>query len=107
MRTCWDISGSSPAHRDLVRSRTQLRNGAPLNGRASCARPTQSRKRQLTKIYSRIQIANGQFRMDHIPGWLSDRGMVYVALGEPDQVVERNVNGTLTTTQMGSTTRLQ
>jgi hypothetical protein len=33
--------------------------------------------------------------------------MVYVALGEPDQVTERNVNGTLTTTQMGSTTRLQ
>jgi hypothetical protein len=33
--------------------------------------------------------------------------MVYVALGEPDQVVERNVNGTLTTTQMGATTRLQ
>ena len=61
----------------------------------------------LQSYFGRIQIANGQFRMDHIPGWLSDRGMVYVALGEPDQVVERNVNGTLTTTQMGSTTRLQ
>jgi len=61
----------------------------------------------LQQYFGRIQIANGQFRMDHNPGWLSDRGMVYVALGEPDQVVERNLNGTLTTTQMGSTTRLQ
>lgn len=61
----------------------------------------------LQSYFGRIQIANGQFRIDHSPGWLSDRGMVYVALGEPDQVTERNVNGTLTTTQMGSTTRLQ
>jgi GWxTD domain-containing protein len=61
----------------------------------------------LQSYFGRIQIANGQFRMDHSPGWLSDRGMVYVALGEPDEVLERNVNGTLTTTQMGATTRLQ
>src|SRR5256714_334275 len=61
----------------------------------------------LQTYFGRIQIANGQFRMDHNPGWLSDRGMVYVALGEPDQVVERNVNSTLTTTQMGGSTRLQ
>ena len=61
----------------------------------------------LQQYFGRIQIANGQFRIDHNPGWLSDRGMVYVALGEPDQVIERNVNGTLTTTQMGASTRLQ
>lgn len=61
----------------------------------------------LQQYFGRIQIANGQFRMDHNPGWLSDRGSVYVALGEPDQVFERNVNGTLTTTQIGGTTRLQ
>lgn len=61
----------------------------------------------LQQYFGRIQIANSQFRIDHNPGWLSDRGMVYVALGEPDQVFERNVNGTLTTTQIGPTTRLQ
>jgi GWxTD domain-containing protein len=61
----------------------------------------------LQQYFGRIQIANGQFRLDHNPGWLSDRGMVYVALGEPDQVFDRNVNGTLTTTQIGSTTHLQ
>jgi GWxTD domain-containing protein len=57
--------------------------------------------------FTRIQVANAQFRMDRNPGWLSDRGMVFVALGEPDQIIERNVNQTITTTQMGSTTRLQ
>ena len=57
--------------------------------------------------FGRIQVANAQFRMDRNPGWLSDRGMVFVALGEPDQVVERNVNGTVSTSQMGNTTRLQ
>jgi len=57
--------------------------------------------------FGRIQIANAQFRMDRNPGWLSDRGMVFVALGEPDQVVERNVNQSITTTQMGNTTRVQ
>jgi len=57
--------------------------------------------------FGRIQIANAQFRMDRNPGWLSDRGMVFVALGEPDQIIERNVNQSITTTQMGNTTRLQ
>ncbi len=57
--------------------------------------------------FGRIQLANAQFRMDRNPGWLSDRGMVFVALGEPDQILERNVNQTISTAQMGSTTRLQ
>lgn len=57
--------------------------------------------------FGRIQIANAQFRMDRNPGWLSDRGMVFVALGEPDQIIERNVNQSITTTQMGNTTRVQ
>jgi hypothetical protein len=57
--------------------------------------------------FGRIQVANAQFRMDRNPGWLSDRGMVFVSLGEPDQVVERSVNGTFSTAQMGNTTRIQ
>jgi GWxTD domain-containing protein len=57
--------------------------------------------------FGRIQVANGQFKMDRNPGWLSDRGMVFVALGEPDQILERQVNQTITTTQMGSTARIQ
>jgi GWxTD domain-containing protein len=56
--------------------------------------------------FGRIQLANSEFRMDRNPGWLSDRGIVFVALGEPDQIVERNVNQTISTTQMGNTARI-
>jgi GWxTD domain-containing protein len=62
---------------------------------------------EMQAYFGRIQLANGQFRMDRNPGWLSDRGMVFVALGEPDQILERQVNQTITTTQMGSTARIQ
>jgi len=69
--------------------------------------PETATNEDLQAYFSRIQIANVQFRPDHNPGWLSDRGMVFVALGEPDQISERNVNQSVTTMQMGSTTRLQ
>jgi GWxTD domain-containing protein len=62
---------------------------------------------EMQAYFGRIQLANAQFRMDRNPGWLSDRGMVFVALGDPDQIIERNVNQTVSTTQMGSTSRLQ
>jgi GWxTD domain-containing protein len=61
----------------------------------------------LQSYFSRIQEANLQFRMDRNPGWLSDRGMVFVALGEPDQVFERNINQMLSPTQTTSNARLQ
>jgi GWxTD domain-containing protein len=61
----------------------------------------------LQSYFGRIQEANIQFRMDRNPGWLSDRGMVFVALGEPDQVFERNVNQMLSPTQTSSNARLQ
>ena len=61
----------------------------------------------MQSYFSRIQVANAQFRMDRSPGWLSDRGMVFVGLGEPDQIFERNVNQAITTTQMSGSTRLQ
>jgi GWxTD domain-containing protein len=61
----------------------------------------------LQSYFGRIQEANVQFRMDRNPGWLSDRGMVFVALGEPDQVFERNVNQMLSPTQTSSSARLQ
>jgi GWxTD domain-containing protein len=62
---------------------------------------------EMQAYFSRIQQANIEFRMDRTPGWLSDRGMVFVALGEPDQIVERTMSGTMTATQIASNTRLQ
>jgi GWxTD domain-containing protein len=92
-----------------------LRN-APLESRATVwARflretdpvPDTPINEDLESYFSRIQLANAQFRMDRSPGWLSDRGMVYVGLGEPDQVFDRNVNQSLSATQMSGTTRIQ
>jgi len=75
--------------------------------RATDPVPETTINEELESYFVRIQQANTQFRMDRNPGWLSDRGMVFVTLGEPDQIAERNINATLSTTQMGSTARLQ
>jgi GWxTD domain-containing protein len=61
----------------------------------------------MQSYFGRIQEANAEFKMDRNPGWLSDRGMVFVALGEPDQIYERNVNEMLSPTQTSSYARLQ
>ena len=60
----------------------------------------------LESYFARIRQANVQFARDGNPGWLSDRGMVFVSLGEPTLITERTVNGG-TVTQMGGGTRLQ
>ncbi|MEP7064835.1 MAG: GWxTD domain-containing protein [Gemmatimonadota bacterium] len=39
----------------------------------------------LRDYFKRITTANSRFREEGIPGWLTDRGKVYVTLGEPDQ----------------------
>jgi len=97
-------------------SRLNALKSAPPEGRASVWAaflratdpvPETPTNEDLQSYFGRIQIANAQFRMDRNPGWLSDRGMVFVALGEPDQIFERNVNQSITTAQLGSTTRLQ
>lgn len=69
--------------------------------------PETTTNEEMQAYFGRIQQANAQFRVDRNPGWLSDRGMVFVALGEPDQVIERNVNQTFSPTQVSPTARLQ
>lgn len=75
--------------------------------RATDPVPETATNEEMQAYFGRIQQANVQFRMDRNPGWLSDRGMVFVALGDPDQILERNVNAQMSTTQIGSSTRLQ
>ncbi|MDQ6716859.1 MAG: GWxTD domain-containing protein [Gemmatimonadota bacterium] len=62
---------------------------------------------ELEAYFGRIRQANTQFVNDRNPGWLSDRGMVFVALGEPSLVTDRNVNQGTTRTQVGESTRVQ
>ncbi|MCU0624175.1 MAG: GWxTD domain-containing protein [Gemmatimonadaceae bacterium] len=44
----------------------------------------------LRQYFQRIQTANLRFRDEGQQGWLTDRGMVYITLGEPEQVRETN-----------------
>jgi GWxTD domain-containing protein len=46
----------------------------------------------LQAYFARIQLANTRFRDETRAGWLSDRGMVFVGLGEPDQILEQSVS---------------
>ena len=75
--------------------------------RATDPIPETATNEEMQAYFGRVQLANIQFRLDHNPGWLSDRGMVFVSLGEPDQVMERNVNQTFSPTQVSPNTRLQ
>lgn len=38
------------------------------------------------EYYRRIRYANASFSVGNIPGWRTDRGMVYISYGEPDEV---------------------
>ncbi len=46
----------------------------------------------LRDYFARINQANLRFREEGGPGWLSDRGRVFVALGAPDQILQPNTN---------------
>ena len=54
--------------------------------------PTTPQHEGLQLYFARIQRANLEFREEGGPGWLTDRGMVFVSLGEPDQILEPNVS---------------
>jgi GWxTD domain-containing protein len=75
--------------------------------RATDPIPETATNEEMQNYFGRIQQANAEFRADRNPGWLSDRGMVFVSLGEPDQILERNVNAQMSTMQVGQNTRLQ
>jgi len=48
-----------------------------------------SHNEALRDYFARIMEANQLFRLDAVPGWLSDRGAVFVGLGEPDGAYEQ------------------
>ena len=43
----------------------------------------------LRDYFARVRTANERFREEGIAGWTTDRGMVLVSLGEPDQLYEQ------------------
>ena len=44
----------------------------------------------LEEYFGRIRIANERFREESGTGWLTDRGRVFVTLGDPDQIVDQD-----------------
>ncbi|HEX6251034.1 MAG TPA: GWxTD domain-containing protein [Gemmatimonadaceae bacterium] len=59
--------------------------------RATDPVPTTAEHEALQAYFARIQLADSRFREELPSGWLSDRGSVFVALGEPDNVYEQTV----------------
>ena len=60
----------------------------------------------LQAYFNRLAVADARFRGNGEMGYLSDRGMVFVTLGEPDQVFEQLVNQT-NRSVYGQTGRIQ
>ena len=46
----------------------------------------------LRDYFARVRVANERFREEGGAGWMSDRGMVFVALGDPDQIYEQGTS---------------
>ena len=42
----------------------------------------------LDEYFRRVQIANQRFQESADPGWLTDRGEVFISLGEPDEIID-------------------
>jgi len=54
--------------------------------------PATPENEALRDYFLRIEQANQRFRDDAGPGWLTDRGRVFITLGEPDQVYDQGQN---------------
>jgi GWxTD domain-containing protein len=53
--------------------------------------PNTAMHEDLLNYFTRLTRANGRFREEGVPGWMSDRGKVFVVLGEPDQILEPTI----------------
>lgn len=56
--------------------------------RATDEQPDTREHEELRAYFGKVARANLRFREEATPGWLSDRGRVFITLGEPDQLIE-------------------
>lgn len=56
--------------------------------KATDPNPSTSENEALREYFARIRLANQRFRDDGQIGWLSERGMAFVGLGDPDNIIE-------------------
>lgn len=84
---------AAPARLERLRNTPPAERGAAwsafLAGAPSGATTGGGNARELQQYFARLQVADQRYAEDDgPPGWLTDRGMVFAAFGDPDQVVE-------------------
>ncbi|MFI5234757.1 MAG: GWxTD domain-containing protein [Gemmatimonadales bacterium] len=52
--------------------------------------PATPENEAIDAYFTRLAEANRRFRDEGVPGWLTDRGEVYIVLGEPDQTLDQS-----------------
>jgi GWxTD domain-containing protein len=50
--------------------------------------PVTPENEALEQYFSRMAVADRRFTDEEVPGWRTDRGMVYITLGEPEEVYD-------------------
>ena len=60
--------------------------------RATDPNPVTPRNEALEEYFRRVHEANARFYEGGDPGWLTDRGEVYITLGAPDEVFDQRAN---------------
>lgn len=58
--------------------------------KATDPNPATPENESLVEYFRRLQTANTRFQEGNDPGWLTDRGEVYVTLGEPDEIYDQS-----------------
>jgi GWxTD domain-containing protein len=76
--------------------------------RASDPSPSTPEHEGLQAYFARVAQSNMRFKEENTrTGWLSDRGKVFVALGEPDQIFEQSTSGPLSSQSITQRGRVQ
>ena len=50
--------------------------------------PSTPNNEALEQYFARVAIANQRFRTEGVPGWRTDRGEVFIVLGDPDEIFD-------------------
>ena len=92
---------STPARLRALRAVDPDARGAAWNAFLTETDPDPSTRDHegLREYFERLRQANARFREDATLGWQTDRGRVFLLLGEPDQILDRYPNDA--TTQRG------
>lgn len=61
--------------------------------KATDSNPLTAANEDLVLYFDRLAFVTARFREEGTPGWLTDRGKVYLGLGEPDQIYDQGLAG--------------